>query len=162
MIKMGKLTNLLAGTAVCGIALIVVLGMLGMPILGLLSGYINIGAKTVSAENWEKNYEWFKGQEAAMSQILNQVCVVQKDTARLEELNGNATAWSKTTRDTWSSLNFEKRGYVSKYNSLVAEYNARRASFIREFGRDARTPAEYAVFFDEECEGWEDKLINQW
>ena len=114
-------------------------------------GYLGLFGKTISAQNFEKNYEWFKGQEMSISQINNQVCYQIEQANDFKKLYGEAENWTKTTKQSYDDLMFVKNGYVSKYNSLVAEYNARRSSFIKNFGRDINTPDEKAEFYEADC-----------
>lgn len=115
-------------------------------------GYGDLAVNTVGAQNLQRNYEWFKAQESAMSQIQAQVCYAKGDLDDFKTTYGaNASAWTKTTKDDYDNLMFVKSGYVSKYNALASDYNAHRASFIKSFGRDPQVPIDYAPFMDAKC-----------
>lgn len=119
--------------------------------LGIPMGYLNLGLKTISASNFEKNYEWFKDQETSIRQLDVQVCQAAKELDIFKAMYGTPMNWTKNLQDQYADLQYVKNGYVSKYNALVAQYNAHRASFIRDFGRDANTPKEYAEYYDAQC-----------
>ena len=114
-------------------------------------GYFGLAKKTVSAQNFEKNYEYFKSQETAMKQLEAQICQSKNEVNDFKEIYGNSTTWTKTTKQEYSELAFIKNGYISKYNSLVADYNAKRSSFIQNFGRDDKIPYDYALFYEAQC-----------
>lgn len=83
-----------------------------------------------------------------------QVCNANGPLKEFRDLyNESPNDWSRQTKQDYSDLTFVRNGYVSKYNSLVADYNARRASFIRSFGRDSRLPEEYRTYDDSLCAG---------
>lgn len=128
-----------------------VFGLVALTVITIFGGYIGLGLKTVSAQNFEKNYEWFKSQETAIKQIQNQVCVSNDSIKEFKALYGDVNGWTKTTKDQYGELSFVKNGYISKYNLLVSEYNARRASFIKSFGRDPQIPQDYARYYDALC-----------
>lgn len=132
---------------------VIIIGLIALNFAwGIGAGYLGLAGKTVSAQNFERNYEWFKAQETAMLQIKSQICTSNEELEQFKQTYGdNGSAWSNTLKDQFADLNFVKRGYISKYNSLVATYNARRASFIQVFGRDPQTPALYAEFYESQC-----------
>lgn len=121
-------------------------------LLSIPLGYFELGVRTVSAPNFERNYGWFKDQETAMSAIRNNICDAKTNIEDFTALYGDANQWTKTTKEQYNDLVYIKSGYVQKYNSLVAEYNSRRSNFIKEFGRDDDTPREYVEFYDKDCE----------
>lgn len=137
---------------VTGILFVSVISAIFGPMIGIFAGYFGLIQKTVSADNFEKNYEYFKQQEMALSQMRNQICYEQKEIDRFEKSYGSTINWTRSTKNNYEDLQFVKRGYVSKYNSLAAEYNAKRSSFIQAFGRDSNLPREYAEFFETDCD----------
>ncbi len=126
--------------------------LLVMSLLGVGGGYFNLGIKTVSAKNFEKNYEYFKLQESSMTQIKTQICQSKAEIDEFGVVYGNdATKWNKEIMQQRADLVYIKNGYISKYNAMAAEYNAKRSSFIQNFGRDSNTPREYAEFYEADC-----------
>lgn len=133
----------------------IIFGIVGIMIifslLSIIGGYWKLGTKTVSADNFEKNYEWFKVQETAITQLKTQVCQSQYQVVEYKKTFGDTSKWNSEVFRGYNDLLFVKNGYISKYNSLVAQYNARRSSFIQSFGRDEQTPKEYAEYLDTVC-----------
>jgi len=119
--------------------------------IGLIGGYFKMAKNAISAENYKKNYQWFKDQESAIMQIQAQICAGQMQIADFKNTFGNDTSkWSSDTVKQYGDLTFGYNGYISKYNSLVADYNAHRSDWIRSFGiGDA--PVEYAEFYPAKC-----------
>jgi hypothetical protein len=134
----------------------IVLIVFGIMLVGLIwslaSGYISLGANTISAQNFQQNYQWFKSQESAMLQLKSQICASVQQVNDFKNTFGNDTSkWSSDATRQYGDLTFAQNGYVSKYNSLVSDYNAHRNDFIRNFGRSQAPPTEYAEFYQAQC-----------
>ena len=114
-------------------------------------GWGSAAANTVSADNVLGNYAWFKTQETAMQQLLAQVCAANAQITQFKHDYGDPKTYSSTVNDQYGQLTFVKQGYISKYNSLVSDYNARRSNFIKSLGRDQTPPPEYTPFYDSQC-----------
>ena len=136
---------------VLGVCALITFSVLS-PVIGIIASYLGVAITTVSAPNAVHNYQWFKDQESAMAQIQNQICFQDSQIADFKQTYGsNSSTWSGNEQNNYADLQFVKSGYVSKYNALVGDYNAKRSSLISGFGRDPNLPPEHAEFFDANC-----------
>lgn len=117
----------------------------------IIGSYLGLVKDTVSADNYKKNYQWFKDEESAITQLKSQVCASQSQIKDFKSTYGNDTSkWSTAATQQYGDLTFAQNGYVSKYNSLVSDYNAHRSDWIRDFGK-GDAPKEYAEFMAGDC-----------
>lgn len=123
-----------------GVALLIILGMVGMAALGSAVNLITIPwlkfdskvqmnrdivTKTFDADNALYNYHWFKERAGAIEATTAQIVIADNAVATFKKEAGDREKWTFEDKNESARLSAVAQGLRSQKESLVKEYNAR-------------------------------------
>lgn len=121
--------------------------LVGILAINLVSKWLGFGVETISPDFVYDNYVWFKEQYTAIQQVSVMIQNAKGEVQDFKELYGDTSTWSWEINDEYSRLLTVKNGYISKYNQLVAQYNA-KASNARVNWVEGEYPAQVVRYIE--------------
>lgn len=154
---------LLVLAAVCSIfvlAIVLVVGGLGLKAIGLGGAYVGNAMDTAFAElnpaRLLEKYEWFKD---ASAQLDSKIATFQQYSVKIGQMEADYEGvsrndWARDDRQQLSMWRTELDGLATAYNNLAAEYNAQMAKINYRFtnigmlpeGATQTVPREYRQY----------------
>lgn len=123
-----------------GIALLIIVGMVGIAALGSAMNLITIPwlrfdskvnmergivTKTYNPENALYNYHWFKERVGAIEAATSQIVIADNAVSTFKKEAGDREKWTFEDKTEYARLSAVAQGLRSQKESLVKEYNAR-------------------------------------
>lgn len=123
-----------------GIALLIIVGVVGMAALGSAMNLITIPwlrfdskvnmergivTKTYNPDNALYNYHWFKERAGAIEAATSQIIIADNAVATFKKEAGDREKWTFEDKTESARLSAVAQGLRSQKESLVKEYNAR-------------------------------------
>ncbi len=126
---------------------------LGASLLGSIEPGCRNSEKTreiATADYVLENYRWFKNQSAAIEQTEAQIASMKGEIADyVDDFESVSKAeWPFDAREELGRKETVLRGYISQYNMLVKDYNARSSDMTRNWTK-GDTPQELEPFLKE-------------
>ena len=122
-------------------SLCLLVGALSMPLAIEGCGRSDKTMDIISPDYILEQYRWFKKQTASIDQVKNQVKSEQEEIADMRKEYGKTpvSEWPSDEREEFRRKQSILRGYISQYNMLVGQFNARDSDVTAKFakGQDA-------------------------
>jgi hypothetical protein len=119
--------------ATAGIILVVLL-------VGWALDWITLPTRVIDPNKGLANWQWFYDTNQALSALNTNVQVADKAISDYLTVNGNLDTWNWQQQDEYQRLLTVKNGYIVRYNTLAAEYNAKMDDMTRNWSAPPDLP----------------------
>ena len=85
-------------------------------------------------------YEWFKNESNSIKQIGVRTDQSKAAVENYKKMMGDPSKWNFSQHEEFSRLTTTYSGYLSQYNTLVAEYNSQSSKFNWNFAKTDDLP----------------------
>jgi hypothetical protein len=102
--------------------------------------WIALPLRVVDPDKGLANWQWFYDTQQALSSLNTNVQVADKAVNDYLTANGSTDIWDWQQRGEYQRLLTVKNGYVVRYNTLAAEYNAKMDDMTRNWSAPPDLP----------------------